>query len=190
MLLSRVLGQFSLQELYIVYVTLSFNVPPLMCVKAGTASERNCSCTCFDGSLQHVCGHIDKFTGFPCIKWSRPNKVSCLPLLLQVVQLFDSWAHHLSPSQFSEFSWPYVEQLIGRVKAARPSVPLIFHANGGSGKLHIFAQRSHQDVVLGLDWATEMSEARSLFGTKTVIQVSGWYKSFWWPHLSFMMVRP
>ncbi|XP_024392398.1 uncharacterized protein [Physcomitrium patens] len=88
----------------------------------------------------------------------------------QIVQLFDSWAHHLSPEQFSEFSWPYAEQLIDRVKIARPDVPLIFHANGGTGKLHIVAQRKHQDVVVGLDWATEMREARSLLGPKTVLQ--------------------
>lgn len=88
----------------------------------------------------------------------------------QIVQLFDSWAHHLSPEQFSEFSWPYAEQVIERVKAARPYVPLIFHANGGTGKLHIVAQRAHQDVVVGLDWATEMREARSQLGAGTVLQ--------------------
>jgi hypothetical protein len=103
-------------------------------------------------------------------------------LLLQVVQLFDSWAHHLSPKQFSEFSWPYAEQLIERVKSARPHVPLIFHANGGTGKLHIIAKRSHQDVVVGLDWATDMQEARSQFGADTVLQVGNNYSC--WPDSS------
>jgi uroporphyrinogen decarboxylase len=88
----------------------------------------------------------------------------------QIVQLFDSWAHHLSPEQFSEFSWPYAEELVDRVKSARPNIPLIFHANGGTGKLHIVAQRAHQDVVVGLDWATEMREARSQLGAGTVLQ--------------------
>ena len=50
---------------------------------------------------------------------------------MQVIQLFDSWAHHLSPAQFDQFSLPYAEQIITRVRAAHPSVPLIFHANGG-----------------------------------------------------------
>jgi len=88
----------------------------------------------------------------------------------QIVQLFDSWAHHLSPQQFREFSWPYAEELIARVKAARPNVPLIFHANGGTGKLHIVADRKHQDVVVGLDWATDMREAREQLGEQTVLQ--------------------
>lgn len=108
-------------------------------------------------------------------------------LLLQVVQLFDSWAHHLSPKQFSEFSWPYAEQLIERVKSARPHVPLIFHANGGTGKLHIIAKRSHQDVVVGLDWATDMQEARSQFGADTVLQVGNNYSHAGLTRLLFLM---
>jgi uroporphyrinogen-III decarboxylase len=49
----------------------------------------------------------------------------------QVVQLFDSWAHHLSPEQFAEFSLPYANRVIEEVRAKYPHVPLIFHANGG-----------------------------------------------------------
>ena len=52
-------------------------------------------------------------------------------LCAQVVQLFDSWAHHLSPDQFAEFSLPYAERVITAVRAVHPSVPLIYHANGG-----------------------------------------------------------
>lgn len=52
----------------------------------------------------------------------------------QVVQLFDSWAHHLSPAQFAEFSLPYAERVMRGVKARHPDVPLIFHANGGTGE--------------------------------------------------------
>ena len=50
----------------------------------------------------------------------------------QVVQLFDSWAHHLSPAMWAEFSLPYAEQVIREVKARHPDVPLILHANGGT----------------------------------------------------------
>ena len=49
----------------------------------------------------------------------------------QVVQLFDSWAHHLNPSQFATFSLPYVEEVIQRVRKQHPDTPIIFHANGG-----------------------------------------------------------
>lgn len=49
----------------------------------------------------------------------------------QVVQLFDSWAHHLSPEQFQEFSLPYANKVTEGVRARYPHVPIIFHANGG-----------------------------------------------------------
>lgn len=53
-----------------------------------------------------------------------------------MVQLFDSWAHHLSPEQFAEFSLPYANRVIEGVRARHPDVPLIFHANGGAGRAH------------------------------------------------------
>jgi len=87
----------------------------------------------------------------------------------QVVQLFDSWAHHLSPSQFSEFSMPYAQRVLDTVKAARPDVPLIFHANGGTGKLERIAAECKADVI-GLDWATDMAEARRIFGPDVTLQ--------------------
>ncbi len=60
-----------------------------------------------------------------------PEHSRCPLLWAQVVQLFDSWAHHLSPEQFAEFSLPYAERVITAVRAVHPSVPLIYHANGG-----------------------------------------------------------
>jgi uroporphyrinogen decarboxylase len=86
----------------------------------------------------------------------------------QVVQIFDSWAHHLSPSQFLEFSHPYNERVIAIVKAKYPSTPLIFHANGGVGKLEALAQSSAD--VIGLDWNTSMVEARAVLGPDRVLQ--------------------
>ena len=86
----------------------------------------------------------------------------------QVVQLFDSWAHHLSPQQFAEFSLPYSERVIAGVKAKYPDTPLIFHANGGVGKLEVM--KSSKADVIGLDWETNMAEARAVFGPDRVLQ--------------------
>jgi uroporphyrinogen decarboxylase len=80
----------------------------------------------------------------------------------QVVQLFDSWAHHLTPDQYAEFSLPYSERVVAAVKAARPATPLILHANGGTGKAALLAT-SGADVV-GLDWGTTMAESRAQYG--------------------------
>lgn len=86
----------------------------------------------------------------------------------QVIQLFDSWAHHLSPSQFLEFSLPYAEKVMAGVRAQRPGVPLIFHANGGTGKLQQMTQCTGD--VIGLDWSTTMEEARATFGPNKTLQ--------------------
>jgi uroporphyrinogen decarboxylase len=91
----------------------------------------------------------------------------------QVIQLFDSWAHHLSPSQFSEFSLPYANRLARALKERHPTVPVIFHANGGTGKLHLLAgERCAADVV-GLDWATEIGRAREELGGVEATMVQG-----------------
>lgn len=77
----------------------------------------------------------------------------------QIVQLFDSWAHHLSPAQFREFSLPYSERIIAEVRKTNPDTPLIFHANGGVGKLADV--RGTAADVIGLDWNTSLAEARA-----------------------------
>eukprot|EP00884_Botryococcus_braunii_P021085 jgi/Botrbrau1/7660/Bobra.0159s0102.1 len=86
----------------------------------------------------------------------------------QVVQLFDSWAHHLSPAQYAEFSLPYANRVMTAVRAARPQAPLIFHANGGTGKLELIGGCA-ADVV-GLDWQTEMGAAREILGSDIRVQ--------------------
>ena len=87
----------------------------------------------------------------------------------QVVQLFDSWAHHLTPAQFREFSLPYVQRVIAGVRALHPEVPLIFYANGGTGKLADI-KAAGADVV-GLDWGMDMADARAALGPD--VKVSG-----------------
>lgn len=86
------------------------------------------------------------------------------------MQVFDSWAHHLTPQQFQEFSLPYAERLIQRVRAVHPQVPLIFHANGGTGKLGVIQAGCSADVV-GIDWGSDIAEARKIFGPSAVLQV-------------------
>lgn len=87
----------------------------------------------------------------------------------QVIQLFDSWAHHLSPSQFSEFSLSYAERVVQRVRKQYPATPLIFHANGGTGKMTRIAAQCSADVI-SLDWGTDMGEARRFWGGEKVLQ--------------------
>jgi uroporphyrinogen-III decarboxylase len=40
----------------------------------------------------------------------------------QVIQIFESWAHQLSPSQFLAFSKPYAEKVTAIIKERHPEV--------------------------------------------------------------------
>lgn len=90
----------------------------------------------------------------------------------QCIQLFDSWAHCLSPEQWRRFAAPYVQQVARGVRAACPGVPLIYFANGGSSYLHDQVEALQGSVdVLGVDGRTRMAEAaRVIEGSGLVLQ--------------------
>lgn len=75
----------------------------------------------------------------------------CLPA--QVVQIFDSWAHHLSPQQFEQFSLPYAEQIVQQIACRHPGVPLIFHANGGEIAFFLLCIPCHEATQHGCQGA-------------------------------------
>lgn len=89
----------------------------------------------------------------------------------QALQLFDSWAHHLSPDQYAQFALPYAGKVAELIKASRPEAVVIFFANGSAGKLHdIFAQMNGLAEVIGIDWSVRMSDARKIAGDHVVLQ--------------------
>lgn len=89
----------------------------------------------------------------------------------QVVQFFDSWAHHLSPDQYSQYALPYVKRAMEYVKRERPDVPLIFFANGAGGKLEMIGDVLDGVVdVIGVDWGIRMEDARRRLGDGVVLQ--------------------
>lgn len=66
------------------------------------------------------------------------------------MQLFESWAHHLSPHQFAEFGKPYAEHVLRGVKALHPETPVIYHANGGKFNISCFTCEIFRAVILFL----------------------------------------
>ena len=70
------------------------------------------------------------------------------------MQLFDSWAHHLSPAQFREFSLPYAQRILSAVKAVHPDTPLIFHANGGEQRAAWAEARGVLSVLSWQGWVS------------------------------------
>lgn len=86
----------------------------------------------------------------------------------QVVQMFDSWAGHLSPQDYDTFALPYQQRVIQQVKETHPDTPLILYINGSAGILERMGQ-SGVDIV-SVDWTVDMADARRRLGPNIGVQ--------------------
>jgi len=86
----------------------------------------------------------------------------------QVVQIFDSWAGQLSPSDYETFALPYEKLIVDRVKATHPDTPLILYINGSAGILDRLPKTGVD--VISLDWTVDMAEARDRIGHHIGVQ--------------------
>ncbi|WP_430443029.1 uroporphyrinogen decarboxylase [Sphingorhabdus contaminans] len=69
---------------------------------------------------------------------------------VDAVQLFDSWAGSLSPAQFEQWVIAPNAEIVRRLKARHPNVPIIGFPKGAGGKLAAYAEGTGVDA-LGLD---------------------------------------
>jgi uroporphyrinogen decarboxylase len=88
----------------------------------------------------------------------------------QAVQIFDSWGGSLSTPAYLEFSLKYMEQIIhGLIRDNQGrKVPVIMFTKGGGQWLE--HQAATGADALGLDWTTEMSDARARVGSRVALQ--------------------
>lgn len=86
----------------------------------------------------------------------------------QVVQMFDSWAGHLSPQDYDTFALPYQQRVVQQVKETHPDTPLILYINGSAGILERMGQ-SGVDIV-SVDWTVDMADARRRLGPNIGVQ--------------------
>ncbi|MEZ4809979.1 MAG: uroporphyrinogen decarboxylase [Allomuricauda sp.] len=84
---------------------------------------------------------------------------------VDAVQLFDSWGGMLSPKDYLEFSWPYIQQI---VDALKDIVPVIVFGKGCWFALKEMA-RSGASAV-GVDWTCSAQNARYLTGGNITLQ--------------------
>lgn len=83
---------------------------------------------------------------------------------VNIIQIFDSWAGILSPSQYAVFSMPY----ISRICTAIQEVPKIVFPKGAFFARAAFAEVDCQ--VVGLDWNMDIHESKRLIGGSKVLQ--------------------
>lgn len=84
----------------------------------------------------------------------------------QVIQLFDTWAGELSPSDYEEFALRYERHVIEGLK--RKGIPVILYVNGCAGILERMASSGAD--VLSIDWRLDLSDARRRVGNRVALQ--------------------
>jgi uroporphyrinogen decarboxylase len=84
---------------------------------------------------------------------------------VDVVQIFDSWGGLLSPSDYQEFSWKYIQQIIDFLKDSAPVI--VF----GKGCWFALKEMSESGAsALGVDWTCSARNARYLSGGNITLQ--------------------
>ena len=84
---------------------------------------------------------------------------------VDAVQIFDSWGGLLSPSDYQEFSWKYIQQIIDFLKDSTPVI--VF----GKGCWFALKEMSESGAsALGVDWTCSARNARYLSGGNITLQ--------------------
>ena len=88
----------------------------------------------------------------------------------QAIQIFDTWGGMLTPRDYKEFSLRYMQQIVAGLKRESEGrrVPVILFTKGGGQWLEAMAEIGAD--ALGLDWTTDLGEARARVGNKVALQ--------------------
>lgn len=84
------------------------------------------------------------------------------------VMVFDTWGGILAPADYLQFSLEPMSRIVEHVKRVAPDVPVIlFTKNGGQ---HLEAMAETGCDALGLDWTTDLANARARVGDRVALQ--------------------
>ena len=84
---------------------------------------------------------------------------------VNAVQIFDSWGGMLSPVDYQEFSWKYINQIIEALKNEAPVIAF------GKGCWFALGEMANSNAsALGVDWTITPQMARKLTGNKITLQ--------------------
>ena len=84
---------------------------------------------------------------------------------VDAVQIFDSWGGMLSPRDYDEFSWKYIQQIIDALKG---DIPVIAFGKGCWFALDKMAKSGAS--ALGIDWTCSPEMARKFTGGEITLQ--------------------
>ena len=85
-----------------------------------------------------------------------------------MLQIFDSWAGILSPSDYADFSMKYISMICDEIKRIHPEIPITVFAKGA-----FFARAEMSQLncdTIGLDWNMDIHESRKIIGDNKTLQ--------------------
>ncbi|MCA0931176.1 uroporphyrinogen decarboxylase [Lutimonas saemankumensis] len=84
---------------------------------------------------------------------------------VDAVQIFDSWGGMLSPEDYQEFSWKYIQQIVDALHELAPVIAF------GKGCWFALEEMSKSNVsALGVDWTVSPQTARKLTNNSVTLQ--------------------
>ncbi|UCE94272.1 MAG: uroporphyrinogen decarboxylase, partial [Flavobacteriaceae bacterium] len=84
---------------------------------------------------------------------------------VNAVQVFDSWGGMLSPEDYQEFSWKYIQQIVDALYDLAPVIAF------GKGCWFALEEMSKSNVsALGVDWTVSPQIARKLTNNSVTLQ--------------------
>lgn len=88
----------------------------------------------------------------------------------QAVQIFDTWGGILTPTAYQDFSLRYMEKIVANLikESEGRKIPAILFTKNGGQWLESMASTGCQ--ALGLDWTTDIGNARQRVGNKVALQ--------------------
>jgi uroporphyrinogen decarboxylase len=84
------------------------------------------------------------------------------------VMLFDTWGGLLSSDAYARFSLAYMTRVLERLRKSVGAVPTIVFTRGGGQWLERIAAAGCD--AIGLDWTTDLAEARTRVGQRVALQ--------------------
>jgi uroporphyrinogen decarboxylase len=89
---------------------------------------------------------------------------------VQAVMIFDTWGGALSHAAYREFSLAYMQRVVDELKKANDGerVPSVIFTKGGGQWLEAIAGIGAD--AIGLDWTTDVSDARKRVGDRVALQ--------------------
>lgn len=85
----------------------------------------------------------------------------------QCLQLFDSWAGALAPSDYEQHVTPHIKNIL-KITRSKVEVPLLYFSTGTNGMLENVCQLPCDGV--GIDWRIPIDKAAKIVGPHKVLQ--------------------